>query len=74
MVSQTLNAHNNQKHSLLVFSNHWSWLIVIRYFPTNLDFRHTLSVRPDYEILQGETKRQGEETKTTNAENRDPNL
>jgi hypothetical protein len=28
-----------------------------RYFPTNLDFRNTLSVRPDYEILQGETKR-----------------
>lgn len=27
------------------------------YFPTNLDFRHILSVIPDYEILQGETKR-----------------
>jgi hypothetical protein len=45
-----------------------------RYFPKNLDFCHILSVIPDYEILQGETKRQGEETAKTYAENQEPNL
>ncbi len=62
------------KLHLSILQNYWNEAALVlkrfspfRYFPTNLDFRHILSVIPDYEILQGETAK-------TYAENQDPNL